>query len=194
MNLHVTRAHIGPAESTPWGGLSRWCRRGWFGSFHASAMRQLGVEVNPPPDPVAGISGGGTMSVVAVEVESTPGSTASGAPGTARTTGGNSGGPRSGDSALARSVGRSCRPNASIGAASPNAELGATTISRHANAMMVPAEYPIGLIHATVLVGEAVLPDLRQMIDALSRSVSIPLLPNESIVSPRELAEPGRLH
>ncbi len=57
------------------------------------ALRQLGVEVNPPPDPVAGISGGGTVSVVAVGVESTPGPSASGAPGTARTTGGNSGGP-----------------------------------------------------------------------------------------------------
>ena len=62
----------------------------------SGAMRQLGVEVNPPPDPVTGISGGGTVSVVAVGVESTPGSTASGAPGTARTTGGNSGGATGG--------------------------------------------------------------------------------------------------
>ena len=57
------------------------------------AVRQLGVEANPPPDPVAGISGGGTVSLVAVGTESTPGSAASGAHGTARTTGGNSGSP-----------------------------------------------------------------------------------------------------
>ena len=51
------------------------------------AERQLGVEVNPPPEPVTGISGGGTVSVVGVGMESM-----SGGPGTARTTGGNNGG------------------------------------------------------------------------------------------------------
>ncbi len=59
-------------------------------------MRQLGVEVNPPPDPVTGISGGGTLSGVAVGLESTLGSSASGAAGTARTTGGKSGGATGG--------------------------------------------------------------------------------------------------
>ena len=59
---------------------------------------------------------------------------------------------RIGDSSFARSV-TGIGPNGLIGAASPNAASGATTISRHASAMIVPAEYALGLIHATVLAG-----------------------------------------
>ena len=51
------------------------------------ARRQLGVDVNPPLEPVMGTCGGGTESAVGLGVEN-----AFGAPGTARTTGGNTGG------------------------------------------------------------------------------------------------------
>ena len=44
----------------------------------------------------------------------------------------------------------------------------------------------------TVLAGADILPDLRQLIDALSHSVAMPLEPDESVASPRELAQ--RLH
>lgn len=45
---------------------------------------------------------------------------------------------------------------------------------------------------ATVLVGEAVLPDLRLLIDALSRTVHVPIDPQDPVESIRELAV--RLH
>ena len=41
----------------------------------------------------------------------------------------------------------------------------------------------------TVLLGEALLPDLRLLIDALSRSVRMPVQPDESVASLSELAE-----
>ncbi len=40
-----------------------------------------------------------------------------------------------------------------IGAASPKTASGCTTVSRHASAMIVPAEKAFGLIHATVFAG-----------------------------------------
>ena len=63
----------------------------------------------------------------------------------------------SGASNLARSAaGNEMSPatgNAEMGAASPNTAWGATTISRHASAVITPALYARGRIHATVLGG-----------------------------------------
>ena len=58
--------------------------------------------MNPPPDPVTGIRGGGTVSGLVVGLASTLGSAASGAPGCARTTGGNLGGVTAGPISDAR--------------------------------------------------------------------------------------------
>ena len=61
--------------------------------------------------------------------------------------------------------------------------------------------YPMDFLHyritgyrsekkdTTVLVGEAILPDLRRMIDALSRSVGMPVTPDDPVESPQELAK-----
>ena len=63
------------------------------------------------------------------------------------------------------------------------------------------SNYPMDFLHyritgyrsekkdTTVLVGEAILPDLRRMIDALSRSVGIPVTPDDPVESPQELAK-----
>lgn len=76
--------------------------RSRLGRVLAGKTRQLGVEVNPPPEPVTGINGAGTVSVGVLGSKSTAGSAGFGIPGSANTAAGKSGGASSGPMSAGR--------------------------------------------------------------------------------------------